>query len=88
MKNNPYFSHGDREAILREHEAKVAEGDATHATIAADIRAMVKANSRKNVRTQVRCRAVQWGEGRICCTQVGSGRVKTALLARLLPPCC
>jgi hypothetical protein len=52
VKNDPYFSHADRPRVIAEHEAKVAEGDVLHVRIAADMRDMAKANSRKGVRVQ------------------------------------
>jgi len=70
LKHNPYSSApGRAPPIVAEHEAKVAEGDAAHATIAADMRAMIKANSRQGIRTQVRPAQTTWrreGGGTAC----------------------
>jgi hypothetical protein len=50
VKNNPYFSHGDRPNVLREHEEKVAT-DPLHKSLEADIRLLQKQNTRKGART-------------------------------------
>lgn len=50
VKNNPYFSHGDRELVIAEHEAKCGT-DALHAAIEADIQAVRKKNSRSGKTT-------------------------------------
>jgi hypothetical protein len=49
VKNNPYFSHGDRALVIAEHEAKCLT-DPLHKTIEADIAATRAKNTRTGVR--------------------------------------
>lgn len=50
VKNNPYMSHGDRELVVAEHDAK-STSDPLHRSIEADLKTMRAKNSREGVRT-------------------------------------
>ena len=51
VKNNPYFSHADKQLVVAEHESKRLT-DPLHIAIDQDMRALAKANSRKGTRVQ------------------------------------
>lgn len=51
VKNNPYFSHADKQLVVAEHESKRLT-DPLHIAIDLDMRALAKANSRKGARVQ------------------------------------
>lgn len=49
VKHNPYFSHGDRELVIAEHDAKCAT-DPLHIAIEADILALRSKNTRSGIK--------------------------------------